>query len=56
MLKIDESTRRVSMLRVGRSANRDSCGVTVTRLVAASAAAAMAYGRFTACMAPPFPG
>ena len=33
----------------------DAIGVTTTKPVAASAAAAKTYGRETACIAPPFP-
>src|SRR5277367_1018635 len=48
------STKRVSMLRMGSWNGRDATGIATTALVAASIAAARAYGRKAACMAPPF--
>jgi hypothetical protein len=42
------------MLRTGTWKGRGATGIATTALVAASAAAARAYGREAACTAPPF--
>src|SRR5271156_778368 len=49
------STRRVSMLRIGSWNGPDASGMAATAPVATSTAAARAYGREAASMAPPSP-
>ena len=50
MLKMEESTSRVSVLTVGGTAARKEVGVTAMTLAAASAAAAMTRDREAAGM------
>ena len=50
MFRMESSTNCVSMLSVGRWMARCAIGVTATRLVAASTAPAMTYGREARCM------
>ena len=50
MFRMESSTNCVSMLSVGRWTALWAIGVTATRLVVASTAPAMTYGRAATCM------